>query len=226
MMTTLGGVAHPDPLPEFICASFGFRRFAEDYGVFTHWSNPNCREPEEKDFQRAVDQVNLTSSPDKDKPMLLLVNCMAFFDPDKCSRHLGTHCVNMKTIAADKRFPAVVQKVSEFLKRMPWSGPPRQKRVMLLFWCRSGNHRSVSTCELIHYCLQRAGFNLTQPDHMARKHWWRKCGNKGPCKNCDPKRLPNTTWEQQNRDALAQAFAVYKEVGGPMVETSTCPLVE
>ena len=222
-MTMLGGKVQRGPLPQFICASYGFRRLWEDLGEYRQWHNRSCNEPNQREFMQAVEKLGLTSSTHKVRPMLL-VSCIDFYDPDKDSKHLGTNARNMRAIAWDPHFVDVACQVRDFLRASPWSRQPGQL-VMLLFWCRSGNHRSVSSCELIHYCLQRAGFNLTMPDHMARQHWWRKCGNRGPCLQCDPKRLPNTRWEQQNRDALEQAFAVYREVDGPIVETSACPLL-
>lgn len=226
-MTTVGGVVHTGPLPKFICASYGFRRFWEDLGEYRHWSNKNCQEPSQREFKQAVDRVRLTSSAHRVSPTLL-VCCMDFYDPDKDSRHLGTHFRNMRAIACDKHFRAIACQLRDFLRTSRWPREPGQV-VMLLFWCRSGNHRSVSTCELVYYCLQRAGFPVAPPDHMARAHWWRKCGNRGPCALCDPKRLPNTRWEAQNRAALEEAFKVYQEVDGPCVETSAetsaCPLV-
>ena len=222
-MTTLGGVVQFGPLPKFICASYGFRRLWEDLGEYKQWSYKNCVEPNNREFMQAVEKVGLTSSMHKVSPKLL-VSCMSFHDPDKDSKNLGTNARNMRAIAWDQHFGDVACQVRDFLRMSRWSRRPGEL-VMLLFWCRSGNHRSVSTCELIHYCLQCAGFNLAMPDHMSRPHWWRKCGNKGPCPRCDPKRLPNTTWEQQNRAALEKAFAVYREVDGPIVETSACPFV-
>ena len=222
-MTMLGGKVQRGPLPQFICASYGFRRLWEDLGEYRSWNTKNCREPNEREFARAVDEVELTSSTHKVKPSLL-VSCMAFHDPDKDSRHLGTNPRNMRAVASDPHFRHIAGRVSAFLKESRWPQQPGQV-VMLLFWCRSGNHRSVSCCELIYYCMQRAGFSVAMPDHLARPHWWVKCGNRGPCLQCDPKRLPNTRWEQQNRAALEFAFEVYRDVGGPFVETSACPVL-
>ena len=225
LQTTLGGELVSGPLPQFICASYGFRRLWEDLGVYRHWNNKNCRDPTHDQFEQAVQKIGLTASESRVRPMLL-VRCMAFHDPDKDSSHLGAYWRNMRAIAEDTHFREVAIQVRDFLRRQPWARrPERTPVVMLLFWCRSGNHRSVASCELIHYCMQRAGFKMSNPDHMARQHWWRKCGFRGPCDSCDPRRLPNTRWERENRDALEKAFEVYLEVDGPIVETSACPLV-
>ena len=143
--TTVGGVPHQGPLPTIVVASYGFRRFYEDYGTKKHWNGYHARAPTAREVYDACSEIKLevqNATPD------LILDCLGFYDPDKDSIHLGTHPKNMYNTAHDKHLPGIFGHVRHWI--MGRGFKRREPLVMILCYCRSGNHRSVAVAEILY----------------------------------------------------------------------------
>jgi len=146
---------------------------------------------------------------------LILINCLGMPDPDKNTYHLGTHPNNLRATLLQDKTRVIFKKVGDLLlDHAPiWrASQGRSRPLVLLCWCRSGFHRSVAVTTGIFFCLRRAGFPVTIPDHLCRQWWHEKCGRKGPCHLCAPQYLDGSYWQNQNKDTLQLAWEMWQEV--------------
>ena len=90
--------------------------------------------------------------------------------------HWGENSENMVGILGARTFRKNIERVKQVVEKAKREG---QGEVNVLFLCRMGRHRSVSTSRLISYALQVNGFNHVKTEHLVCNNWPKRL-----CRDC------------------------------------------
>ena len=136
----------------------------------------------------------------RDAEDVILVNCLGFSDPCHIG-HIGENIFIIEKMQTTEGFPLAMRKLKKDIKWFESVHEDTLTPLHIVFFCRSGKHRSVGFARCASHVLQPF-MSVKDVRHIARRGWQKHiCTD---CYHCGP--------SQRKSRALAYAAEVYSEV--------------